>query len=144
MVLDHDVFPVVRVARHEIGVHDFPVGNGAHFIQRFTMCITVQRANVDPFMKTGINDATCRVRGVTHKTVLTAFPWRGFHAPVVPFDVLVECSPAARKQGIIVSRQAEIDSLILSHNCGAYQSEREKSHRQKTIHVLQEAPVSSR
>src|SRR5205807_9916000 len=95
VVLYHDVSPVVRVAGHEIGVRYFPVANGAHFIQWFTMCITVQRANVDPFMKTGINDAPCCVRWITHKTVLTAFPWRGFHAVVVPFDVLVKGSPAA-------------------------------------------------
>src|SRR5205823_12390104 len=95
VVLDHDVFPVVRVAGHEIGVYYFPVGNSAHFIQRFTTSITVQRPNVDPFMKTGINNAPCRVRWITHKTVLTAFPWRGFHAVVVSFDVLVEGSPSA-------------------------------------------------
>src|SRR5947208_249372 len=143
-VFNDEVFSVVRVTGNGISVHHLAIGNGPHLIERLTMRIAVQGANIDPFMKTGINNATCRVRRITHKTVLAAFPWRGFYALVVAFDVLVECSPAAGKQDIIVSWQHEIDSLILSHRCDEYQSQREKSHRQKTIHVLQEIPVSSR
>ena len=62
-MLDHDVFAVVRVAGNGTDMHNFSIGNGAHFVQRFTMCIAVHGPNIDPFMKTGINDATRRVLG---------------------------------------------------------------------------------
>ena len=57
-MLDHYVFPVVRVARHEISVHDFPIGNGANFIERLAICVAMHGANVNSFVEAGIDSAT--------------------------------------------------------------------------------------
>ena len=76
MVLDHDVSAIIRVGRYGVNVDHFSIGNGAHLVERLTVRIAVQGANVDSFMKTGINNATCGVGRIAHKTVLPAFPRR--------------------------------------------------------------------
>src|SRR6516165_10928467 len=53
-VLDYNVFSIVRVAGHEIGVHDFPIGNGAHFVQRLAVSIAMHGANIDSFVEAGV------------------------------------------------------------------------------------------
>src|ERR1700758_4211350 len=59
-VFDHNVFPIVRVAGHEIGVYDLPIGNSTDFIQRLAVCIAMHGANIDSLMKAGVNGATRR------------------------------------------------------------------------------------
>ena len=56
VVLDHDVFAVVGVARHEVGVDDLSIGYSAHLVERFATRIAVQGANVDAFVEPGVND----------------------------------------------------------------------------------------
>src|SRR6266436_8086687 len=74
-MLDHNVSPIVRVAGYEIGVHDFPVGNGADFVEGLAICIAMYGANIDSFVKAGINEATCCVGGIAYKAVFAALPW---------------------------------------------------------------------
>src|SRR3989442_13039813 len=50
-VLDHDVFPIVRVTGDEIGVHDFSVANGTDFIGRLAVSIAVRGANTGSFVE---------------------------------------------------------------------------------------------
>ena len=128
MVFDHDVFPIVRVAGHGVDVHDFAIGNGTHFVEWLTAPVAVQGANVDPFMKTGVNDACRSLHRIAYKTVATAFPRRGLHSLVIALDVLIKCRAAAREESIIVRWQDKIDDLILSHHCGTHQSERKKRY----------------
>src|SRR5207253_7644055 len=73
-VLDHNVFPIVRVAGHEINVRDFPIGNGADFIERLAVFIAMHGANIDSFVKARVNDTTRCVGGITHKAVFAALP----------------------------------------------------------------------
>ena len=108
-VFDHDVFPVVRVTGDEVGVHDFAVGNRAHFVERLAVFIAVHWANIDSFVKAGVNHATCRVDGIAHKTVLAALPRRRFHAVVIAFDVLIKRGAVTREQRVIVRRQNKIE-----------------------------------
>jgi hypothetical protein len=94
-MLDHDVFAVVGVPWDEVGMYDFPIRNGAHFVERFATRIAVQGANVHAFVEPGVNDACRCVDGITHKTVLTAFPRRGLHSFVIALDILVKSGTAA-------------------------------------------------
>src|SRR5262252_8325763 len=110
-VLDHDVFPIVRVAGHEISVHDFPVGNGADFIERFAICVAMHGANVDSFVEAGIDSAARGVDRIAHKTILTALPWSRFLSLVIAFDVLVKGRTVAREQRVIIRRQNKINSI---------------------------------
>src|ERR1041385_4085491 len=48
-VLDHDVFSVVRVAGHKISMHDFPIGNGAHFVGRAAPFLVTRGTHYDSF-----------------------------------------------------------------------------------------------
>ena len=112
-MLDHDVFPIVRVAGHEIGVHDFSVANGADFIERLAVFIAMQGANIDSFVKACVNDATRCVGGIAHKAVFAALPWSRFLSLVIAFDVLVKGRAVAREQSVIIRRQNKIESVIL-------------------------------
>src|SRR6266571_1157951 len=89
-VFDHNVFPIVRVAGHEIGVHDFPIGNGADFIERLAVCIAMHGANIDSFVKAGVNEATRCVGRLAHEPILAALPWSRFLSLVIALDVLVK------------------------------------------------------
>src|ERR1700692_4098249 len=73
--LNHNVFPVGRVAGYEIGVHDFSIGNGTDFVEGLAVCIAMHGANIDSFVKSGIDGATCGVDGIAHKPVFAALPW---------------------------------------------------------------------
>jgi len=55
-------------------VHHFAIGNGAYFVERLTVCVAMERADIDPFVKTGVNNATRCVGRITDKTVLAPFP----------------------------------------------------------------------
>src|ERR1041385_5082678 len=74
-VFDHNVFPIVRVTGNEVGVHDFPIGNGTHFVERLAVRLAVPGADIDSFVKAGINSATRGVRRIAHKAILAALPW---------------------------------------------------------------------
>src|SRR4030095_15339488 len=89
-MLDDNVFSIVRVAGNGVNVYDFSIGNSVYFIEWLAMSVATQRANIASLMKPGVNNATCRVRRIAHKTVLTTFPRRRFHALVVALYVLVE------------------------------------------------------
>src|ERR1043166_5904782 len=89
-VLDHDVFSVVRVAGHKISMHDFPIGNGAHFVERIAVCIAMHGTNIDSFVKAGVNSATRCVGGSAHKPILAALPRSRLLSFVIAFDVLVK------------------------------------------------------
>ena len=112
-MLDHDVFPIIRVTGDEVGVHDLSVANGAHFIEGFATRIAVQSANIDSFVKAGVNQACRRLNGIAHESVLAAFPWRRFHSVVVTLDVLIECGTIAREKSVVIRWQDEVDRLML-------------------------------
>src|SRR5438034_2270718 len=94
-VLDHDVFPIIRVTGHEVRVHDFAAGNGANFVERFAARITPQRPNVDSFVEPGANNASRCLNGITHESVLPTLPRSRLNSFEIPLDILVKCSPAA-------------------------------------------------
>src|SRR5215467_1342926 len=56
-VFDHDVFSIIRVAGHWVDVHDISICDGAYLIERFAVCVAMNRPNIDAFMKTGVKDA---------------------------------------------------------------------------------------
>src|SRR5205085_10555875 len=60
VVLDHDVSPVVRMTGHQTRVDNFAVGDRAHLVERLAALIAVDRANVDPFVKTRVNNPGTR------------------------------------------------------------------------------------
>ena len=109
-MLDHDVFPVVRVAGHQISVHDFPSRNGADFIERLAICVAMHGANIDSFVEPGVNEAARCVDRVAHKAILTALPRSRFLSLVIAFDVLVKGRTIAREQRVIIRRQHKIKS----------------------------------
>src|SRR5215471_549864 len=74
-VLDHNVFSIIRIAGHEIGVHDFSIGNGAHFVERLAVCIAMHGTNIDSFVKARVNGATRCVGRIAHEPILAALPW---------------------------------------------------------------------
>ena len=92
---------------------NLPIGNGAHFVERLAVCIAVDRANINPFMKAGVNDASSSAFRITDEAVLAAFPWRRFHAVVVSLNILVKRGAISRKKSIVVRRQDKIENLIL-------------------------------
>ena len=55
-------------------MHDFAIGNGVYFVERLTVRVAMERADIDPFVKTGVNNATRCVGWITDKTVLSPFP----------------------------------------------------------------------
>ena len=75
-MLNDDVFSIVRVAGNRVNVHHFSIGDGVYFIERLTVRVAMQWANIDAFVKTGINNAARCVGWITDKTVLTSFPRR--------------------------------------------------------------------
>ena len=103
-VLDHDVFSIVGVAGDWIHVHDLAIGNRAHFVERVTVCIAVQGANIDSFVKAGVNGAACRVDGIPHKAVSPALPGRRFCTFIIAFDVLIKRGAVTGEQGVVVRR----------------------------------------
>jgi hypothetical protein len=94
-------------------VHDFPIGNGADFIERLAICVTMKEANIDSFVKACLNDATRCVGGIAHKAVFAALPWHRFHPFVIAFHVLVKGRTVAREERVIIRRQNKIESVIL-------------------------------
>ena len=112
-MLDYDVFSIVGVTGQQVGMNDLAVSNGAHFIERLAVCITMQGTNINSFVKACVNGATRCVDGIAHKAVLTTFPRRRFHAFVIAFDILVKGRAVAREQSVIIRRQNKIESLIL-------------------------------
>ena len=112
-MLDHNVIPVVGISRNEVHVHNFAIGNGAHFVKRFAARVALQRPNVDPFVKSRVNNSFRRLNRIAHETVLAAFPRRRFHAFVIALDGLVERRAAAAKERVVIRRQGKIDNLVL-------------------------------
>jgi hypothetical protein len=99
-------------------VHDFAIGNGAHFVERLAICIAVHGPNINSFMKAGINHASPSAFRITDKAVLAAFPWCRFHTVIVSVDILVKSGAVSRKKGIIVRGQNKIENLTLCRlNC---------------------------
>src|SRR2546423_4140749 len=94
-MFDHDVFPVVRISGDRIGVDNFAIGDRAHFVQRLASLIAMKTANVDAFMKAGIDNDRARLFRVTHETVLAAFPRRRFFTSIIALDILIEVRAAA-------------------------------------------------
>ena len=75
-MLDHDESAVVRESRNEIRVHDFSLGDGAHFIEWFAAGIAIKRADIDAFVKTFVDSSDWRFDGIAHKAILSALPRR--------------------------------------------------------------------
>jgi len=99
-------------------VHDLAIGNGSHFVERLAICIAVHGANINSFVKPGVNHASPGAFRITDKAILAALPWCRFHAVVVSVDILVKSRAVSRKKGIIVRGQNKIETLILCRlNC---------------------------
>src|SRR5262245_13633384 len=92
-------------------MHNLAIGNGAHFIERLAVCIAVHGANIDSFVKPGVNDASPSAFRITDKAVLAALPGCGFHAAVLPVDILVKSRTVPQKKGVIVRGQHKIENL---------------------------------
>ena len=92
-------------------MHNLAIGNGAHFVERLAVCIAVHGANIDSFMKPGVNDASPSAFRITDEAILAAFPGCRFHAAVVPVDILVKSRAVPRKKGVIVRGQHKIENL---------------------------------
>src|ERR1044071_6084543 len=103
-MFDHGVFPVIRVAGHEIGLYHFSIGNGADFVEWLTVCIAMHGANIDSFVKSCINEPTRGVSGIAHKAVFAALPRGRFLSLVITFDVLVKSRTITREQSVVVRR----------------------------------------
>src|SRR6266487_5340442 len=104
-MFDHNILPVVRISWDEVCVHDFAVGNGAHFIERLAARVALERPNVDAFMEPCVNNSRRGLDRVPDKAVLTAFPWRRFYSFVIAVDVLIEPGPTAREKRVVRRRQ---------------------------------------
>src|SRR5215813_14065343 len=124
-MLNDDVFAVVRVTGNRIGVYHFSISDGVHLIKGFTMLVAVERSNIDAFMKTRVNSASCCLGWIAHKTVLTAFPWSRSYSFKIAFDVLVERGAATRKECVVVGRQCQTNRVILCHRYGDPQTSNE-------------------
>src|ERR1043166_510609 len=73
-MLDHDVVAVVRMRRHAIRVNHFASGDRAHFVERLAALVALQRTDIDPLVKAGVDQAGARLHRVAHETVLRALP----------------------------------------------------------------------
>ena len=94
-------------------MHNFSIGNGAHFVPRLAVCIAVHGPDIDSFVKPRINEASSSAFRITDKTILAAFPWCRFRAVIVSVDILVKSGAISRKKSIIVRGQNKIENLIL-------------------------------
>ena len=88
------------------------------------MRIAAQCANIDSFMETGINSRGRCLHGVTHKTVLAAFPRRGFHAFVIALDVLVKRGAVPAENRVIVRGKDEAEHLVFRRHRKTNQQKR--------------------
>src|SRR5579884_1229891 len=55
-MLDHHVFSVVGIGRDRVDVRHPAGSDGAHFIERFAERVAMHRANIDSFVKSGVNE----------------------------------------------------------------------------------------
>src|ERR1051326_1911033 len=109
-VLDHDVFPIIWVAGHEIGVHDFSIGNRANFIKWVAVGVAMQRTNINSFMEAGVDDACRRLLRIATAAVLAALPRARFHAFIIAIHVLVKRGTIACKESVVIRRKNKIES----------------------------------
>ena len=118
-------------------MHDFPIGNGADFIERLAVCITMHRANIDSFVKAGIDGAACGVDGVADKAVFPALPRRRFFSLVIAFDVLVKSRTIAREQSVIIRWQIKIegDRFRVRRHVAAFKSADISTHSKHRKHA---------
>ena len=94
-------------------MYDLAVGNGAHFVERLSICIAVHGPNINSLVKAGVNDASPSAFRITDKTVLAAFPWCRFNTVIVTVDRLVKSGTISRKESVIVRGQNKLQHLIL-------------------------------
>src|SRR6476620_2758141 len=89
-VFDDDVPAIVRTARNIVDVIHFACGNRVNDIQRFAARVALQRANVDPFMKSGLQNGDTESARIADESVLPAFPGSADYTLEIPFDVLIK------------------------------------------------------
>jgi len=111
LVLNHDVPTVVRGGWNIIRVNHIAVGNGVNDIQRFPVCVPVQRPDVHPFVKSGIENGCPASSRVPDKSVLSALPRCADYSLEIPFDVLIERGVVAGQKPMIFCRQNNVDRL---------------------------------
>src|SRR5438477_8905315 len=74
-VLDHDVAPVIGIARHLVGVHDLSVRNRSDFVQWLTPRVVLKTFNIDAFVKSRVDNSFRRPDRIADEPVTPAFPW---------------------------------------------------------------------
>ncbi len=111
-MLDHDIAAVVRRAGPLIRVNDLPVCHRPHFVERLAPGVASDRADVHPFVETGVDRADGRLHRVAHKTVLAALPRVGNHPVQVAFDDLIKFVVPPAEQRLVVGRQGQIERRI--------------------------------
>ena len=107
-VFHHDVPAVVGKSCHQVRVDDHPGGDRAHRIERFASLIALQRADVDSFMKTRVNNSGGRLDRIAHESILATFPGRRFYPFVVALNVLVELGPGVTIDRIVFRWEREV------------------------------------
>lgn len=73
MMNDH-VFAVVAQRRGGVDVNDGAVGDRSNFIEGISAAVATHRPDVDPFVKTGVNDPDAGPSLVSRKAVGSPFP----------------------------------------------------------------------
>ena len=111
LVFDHDVPAVVRVGWNIVGVNHFACRDGVNHVQRFAVRVSLERPNVDPFVKAGIEDGRTESSRIADESVLPAFPWSTGFSLEITFDVLIKSRVIAAQQRMIFGRQDNVDRL---------------------------------
>ena len=103
-MLDHHVSSVVRIARDLIGMDHHAGRNRAHRIEGLAVRVPLERADVDAFVKTRVDDPGRCLDRIPDEAVAAAFPWRRFFAVIIALNILIECRPIAAKERVVLSR----------------------------------------
>jgi hypothetical protein len=135
LVFNYDVPTVVRGGWNIIRVNYIAGGDGVNDIQGFPVCVPVQRANVHPFVKPGIENGCPESSRVPDKSVLPALPGCADYSLEIAFDVLIERGVVAVQQPMVLRGQNDTDRLAERRK-----SEMKKSRDGRSDHAFEGTP----
>src|SRR6266571_5447636 len=70
LVLEDDVFAVVRRARNGVRINDHAIGDRTNVVGRVAMSVEAKRTDIHPFVKARVDDAGTRFDRITHEAIL--------------------------------------------------------------------------
>src|SRR5438105_1958435 len=132
-VLNHDIAPIIGIARHLIGVHHLSVRNRPDFVHWLAPRVAMKTFNIDAFVKSRVDYSFRSPDRIADEPVTPAFPWGRFHPLIVALDVLVKIRTTPAKKRVVIGRKADLDFGILSGHRDR-KRDRAQGHRETPPH----------